>query len=113
MDSIDFDAWQTDVENGRAVHASGFSLSVEGDVRNPSSVAPADYPQGLSYADQARLLRCGMQALASAPSDGARVNGHSQKPTQLKTRARRAEEDAKLFAQRKDRPERPRLSLKK
>lgn len=109
MDAIDFNAWETDVANGRAIHASGFSLSVEGDVRNPSSVAPADYPPGMSYADQARLLRCGMEALASAPAAGSRA---SRTPS-VKTRARRAEESAKLFAQRKDRPERPKLSLKR
>lgn len=110
MDSIDYEAWEVDVASGRALHASGFNLTVEGDVRNPSGVAPADYPPGLSYADQARLLRCGMEALASSASSSPK---RSQRVAQVKTRARQAEEKAKLFAERKDRPERPKLSLKK
>lgn len=109
MEPIDYEAWEVDLPSGRALHASGFSVTVEGDVRDPSGVAPADYPPGLSYAEQARLLRCGMEALARAPEGQAR---HHKAP-QVTSRARRAVEKARLFAERKDRPERPRLSLKK
>lgn len=109
MEPIDYDAWEVDIPNGRARHASGFTVTVEGDVRDPSAVAPADYPAGLSYAEQARLLRYGMEALASAPEG----QGRSQRVPQQTSRARQAEEKARLFAERKDRPERPRLSLKK
>lgn len=106
MESIDFDAWETDTTLGRAVHPCGFNLIVEGDLRNPSSVTPADYPEGMSYADQAKLLRCGMQALASAA-------GRPKAAPTVNSRARKAEESARLFAERKDRPQRPKLSLKK
>lgn len=109
MESIDYEAWEVDLPSGRAVHASGFSVTVEGDARDPSGVAPADYPPGLSYAEQARLLRCGMQALAAAPEGQAR----SQRKPPVTSRARQAGEKARLFAERRDRPERPKLSLKK
>lgn len=110
MESLDYQSWTLDVARGRAVHPSGFSLEVEGDARNPSGVAPSNYPQGLSFADQARLLRSGMEALAAA-ANGAEIPARS--PV-VNSRARRAEESAKQFAeQRKDRPVRPKLSLKK
>lgn len=111
MEPIDFDTWEIDTEAGRAVHPCGFNLVVEGDLRNPSGVTPADYPEGMSYADQARLLRCGMQALASA-SNGSAASRSRTGPV-VNSRARKAEESARLFAERKDRPQRPKLSLKK
>lgn len=112
MESLDYQAWTLDLARGRAEHPSGFSLEVEGDVRNPSGVAPANYPQGLSFADQARLLRSGMEALAAA-ANGSDA-GSQKRSTVVNSRARRAEESAKQFAeQRKDRPARPKLSLKK
>lgn len=107
MDSIDFEAWEVDSASGRAVHASGFNLTVEGDLSDPSSVSPANYPEGLSPVDQARLLRFGMQALASAPGTRPAVT------PRVNSRAQQAEHNARLFAERKDRPERPKLSLKK
>ncbi|WP_347331968.1 hypothetical protein [Marinimicrobium locisalis] len=110
MDSLDFDDWDIDVGRGRAQHSCGFRLEVEGDVRNPTGVSPANYPPGMSFAEQARLLRSGMTALASAAGRG-RVT--SVRPT-VNRRAKQAEERARLFAeQRKDRPARAKLSLKK
>jgi len=115
MEPIDFDTWETDAETGRAVHPCGFHLVVEGDVRSPSGVTPAGYPEGMSYADQARLLRCGMEALAAASAGSGRGSAAARTrpaPT-VTTRARKATESARLFAERKDRPQRPKLSLKK
>ncbi len=111
MDSLDFDDWEVDVGLGRARHQCGFHLEVEGDVRNPTGVSPANYPPGLSFAEQARLLRSGMTALASAAERG---RGTAARPTTVNRRAKQAEERARLFAeQRKDRPARAKLSLKK
>ncbi len=110
MESLDYQSWTLDVARGRAQHPCGFSLEVEGDVRNPSGVAPANYPQGLSFADQARLLRSGMEALAAAANG---LDTAKRSPV-VNSRAKRAEESARQFAeQRKDRPVRPKLSLKK
>lgn len=112
MDPLNFDDWDVDVGLGRAKHPSGFHLEVEGDVRNPTGVSPANYPPELSFAEQARLLRSGMNALASAADSGGR--GATARPTTVNRRAKQAEERAKLFAeQRKDRPARAKLSLKK
>lgn len=113
MESLDYQSWTLDLARGRAEHSSGFSLEVEGDARNPSGVAPANYPKGLSFAEQARLLRSGMEALAAAASAGGGAVAGRSAPV-INSRARKAEETAKHFAaQRKDRPERPKLSLKK
>ncbi len=110
MESLDYQSWTLDVARGRAEHPCGFSLEVEGDVRNPSSVAPANYPQGLNFAEQARLLRSGMEALAAA----ANSSEAPKRAPVVNSRAQRAEESARKFAeQRKDRPARPKLSLKK
>lgn len=110
MDSLNFDDWEVDVGLGRAKHPCGFHLEVEGDVRNPTGVSPANYPPELNFAEQARLLRSGMAALASAAERG---RGTAGRPT-VNRRAKQAEERAKLFAeQRKDRPARAKLSLKK
>ncbi len=60
---MDFEAWNVDLEKAMAVHRSGFKITVEGDVRQPSGVIPGRFPEGLSAIDQATLLRCGLQAL--------------------------------------------------
>ncbi|WP_051234832.1 hypothetical protein [Marinimicrobium agarilyticum] len=113
MDPLNFDDWDVDVGLGRAKHPCGFQLEVEGDARNPTGVSPANYPPELSFAEQARLLRSGMNALASAAGSGA-GRAASARPTTVNRRAKQAEERAKLFAeQRKDRPARAKLSLKK
>lgn len=108
MESPCFEDWDVDVAQQRARHHTGFSVQVEGDPRDPSSVAPRGAPEHLSAVEQAQLLREGMAVLAAAAGpagrSGPRIKSRSQQ---------RAEAQAKLFAERSDKPERPRLSLKK
>lgn len=108
MEKSNFEDWQIDLGQGRALHKSGFSLQIEGDPQDPSAVSPADFPAHLSAADQAGLLRQGMSALAAAAGPKKRYS------PPVKTSAQRvAEARAKMFAERSDKPDRPRLSLKK
>lgn len=63
---MDFDSWHVDIEEATVKHPSGFRIVVEGDLADPSGISPSGFPEGLSAAEQARLLRCGMQALTRA-----------------------------------------------
>ncbi len=63
---IDFEAWVIDVKRKSATHESGYSLVVEGSVKDPSAVNPGRVPKGLSAHDQVRLLRIGLEKLASS-----------------------------------------------
>ncbi|MGD8176955.1 hypothetical protein [Marinimicrobium sp. ARAG 43.8] len=113
MEPLDYDNWDVDVTAGRAVHACGFQLEVEGSVSDPSGVFPSGYPDGLSYAEQARLLRSGMQALASAGGGGAVATPRGRQPS-INPKAQQAGQKARMFAeQSKDRPARAKLSLKR
>ncbi len=66
MTGINFDDWEVNLDRLSATHASGFTLSVEGSVRNPSAVHPGPFPKHLSALEQVRLLRHGVEALAKA-----------------------------------------------
>lgn len=104
---IDYEAWTVDADEGVARHASGAVICIEGDPANPTAVDPKDFPKDLSFLDQARLLRCGMAALA-AGAGSARSRARSKS-----TVAEELEQKAKMFAERPDKPKRAVLSLKK
>jgi hypothetical protein len=113
---MDFNDWSADPEAGTATHASGFTLKVEGNPRDPSAVDPGKFPVGLSFADQARLLRLGLECLAKAAAESGLDNSwrraaparNAKTPTILKREAQ-----AKHFAENPDKPKRSVLSLKK
>lgn len=109
MSNTEFSEWQLDLDEGSALHTSGFSVRIEGDPRDPSAVTPGSSGANVSVVDQARLLREGMAALAAAAGPlQARTT-----TTRVKSQAQRtAEARAKLFAEAA-KPERPKLSLKK
>jgi|SRR5690554_1541993 len=122
--TMDFNAWQADVAAGTAVHESGFMLKVEGNPSNPSSVDPGKFPANLSFAEQARLLRCGMEFLAKAANKAGGDHGGWRADAERKTSPRvsdaktaaikEREALAQRFAeQRSDKPKRSVLSLKK
>lgn len=94
---MNFDSWNVDLETATAVHVCGFRLGVEGDLSNPSGVNPGKFPEGLSAVEQARLLRCGMEAIMKA----------AQNRSRNVSRAAFADKIAK------HKPRRPVLSLKK
>lgn len=109
MTSTEFSDWQLDLNEGSALHTSGFSLSIEGDPRDPSAVTPGGTTGNVSVVDQARLLREGMAALAAA----AGTHQVRSTATRVKSQAQRtAEARAKMFAET-SKPDRPKLSLKK
>src|SRR5690625_7494389 len=101
METINFDEWETNLELGQAVHCSGLSLRIEGDPKDPSAVTPINF-SSLGVADQARLLREDLAALAAPALRAPEANTNHQ---------RAAVESARLFAQRQDRPIRPTVSL--
>jgi len=114
---MDFNAWVADLAAGTVTHESGFILHAEGDPNDPSAINPANFPSQLSFVDQARLMRCGLEFLAKAAANsptsytGARVAGDIES---LKSQAVKDREAlAKQFAERADKPERSVLSLKK
>lgn len=115
---MDFNAWEADPAAGTATHSSGFVLKVEGNPRNPSSVDPGKFPPELTFAEQARLLRCGMEFLAKAASNGGYKEEtewtSSTRSDDIKTAAIKEREAlAQRFAERTDKPKRSVLSLKK
>jgi hypothetical protein len=110
---MNFDDWTADVATGTATHTSGFTIRIEGNPRDPSEVYPGKFPEGMSFVDQARLLRSGLEFLAKA--GGSAPKSWQSSPVQdTKTEAIKAREElAKRFAERPDKPQRSVLSLKK
>lgn len=115
---MDFEAWVADLAAGTVTHESGFILQVEGNPRDPSAINPNNFPANLSFVDQARLMRCGLEFLAKA-ADGSSLSYSSSSGTvtdieSLKSVATKEREAlAKQFAERADKPQRSVLSLKK
>lgn len=108
---MNFDQWEIDITAGTATHETGFTLRIEGNPRDPSDVYPGKFPLELSYPDQAKLLRKGLEALAKASN--AKDSWVLPKADLISPAAREREALAKQFAEREDKPVRPKLSLKK
>lgn len=106
---INFDAWTVDTARGIARHECGALIEVEGNPANPSAVDPRDFPKSLDFLEQARLLRSGMEALAAAGGRQGRDPKSAAKSTVVET----LEQQAKMFAERPDKPKRAVLSRKK
>lgn len=68
---MDFDSWHVDIAEATVRHPSGFRIVVEGNLTDPSGISPSNFPDGLTAAEQARLVRCGMQALMKAARNGS------------------------------------------
>lgn len=94
---MDYDSWSIDLNTATAVHATGFKVIVEGNPNNPTSIVPGQPPEGLSAVEQARLLRCGLQAIIDA----------SQRKPKIEIRKRLKKHTAARH------PNRPVLSLKR
>lgn len=107
METMNYEEWKTDLRQGRALHSSGLCLRIDGDPKDPSGVTPVNY-SSLTIADQARLLREGLAAMAAAAR-----SGKGSSPTVTSAHPGRANARARLFAGRFGRHSRPRLSLKK
>lgn len=112
---MDFEAWVADLAAGTVTHQSGFVLHAEGDPNDPSAINPTNFPSQLSFVDQARLMRCGLEFLAkAAASSSYSYTGAATDVESLKSQAVKDREAlAKQFAERTDKPERSVLSLKK
>lgn len=77
---MDLGEWQIDLDRSLAIHHTGFRLTVEGDPRKPTGVLPGVFPDGLSAAEQAALLRCGLNALIhQAKSEAKETETKSRK----------------------------------
>lgn len=98
---MNFESWDVDLSTASAVHECGFKITVEGDPGNPFGVHPGKFPDGLTAVEQARLLRCGLEAMQKIASSSS--YGQKAKATLADNRA----------AVPKHKPNRPILSLKK
>lgn len=94
---MNYESWDVDLGTASAVHPSGFKLTVDGDPANPMGVHPGKFPDGLTAIEQARLLRCGLEAMQKAASTN-----------DVRQARERFQEQV-----RKHKPTRPILSLKK
>ncbi len=94
---MDYAAWTVDLKSLAATHSSGFRLEVEGNPKDPNAVHPGKFPAGLSSIDQVRLVRTGVEAIASE-SKKARSFSSAPKST---------------FVAPANRPKRDTLSFKK
>lgn len=110
---MDFENWDVDLVAGVASHESGCTIRVEGDPSNPSSVDPTNFPKSLNFLDQARLLRCGVEALVKAAESGSVSRSGSGAVAQKSKTVKSLEEKARLFAENPDKPKRAVLSLKR
>ena len=99
---MNFETWTVDLASASAVHPSGFKVVVEGDPCNPMGVHPGKFPEGLTAVQQARLLRCGLEAIMKQ----AQNQGWQQDKSRFAERTQPAKPPA-------HKPTRPILSLKK
>ncbi|MCR6653851.1 MAG: hypothetical protein NVV73_21220 [Cellvibrionaceae bacterium] len=99
---MNFETWTVDLASSSAIHASGFKLVVEGDPSNPMGVHPGKFPDGLTAVQQARLLRCGLEAIMNQ----AQSQGWKQEKSRFAERVQAAPAVV-------HKPSRPILSLKK
>ncbi|TQV67761.1 hypothetical protein FKG94_24840 [Exilibacterium tricleocarpae] len=95
---MDFTAWKVDLSALSASHESGFTIQIEGNPKDPSSVSPGRFPPTLNGVDQARLLRHGMEAIAKAAAAVKTKPAAPKKPA---------------YVPPANKPKRPVLSLKK
>lgn len=61
---MDYKAWVVAEDGTSAVHATGYSIHVEGNPRSPIAVVPKHLPKDLSALEAARLLRYGVESIA-------------------------------------------------
>lgn len=78
---MDFESWQVDLKAAVIKHPSGFKIVFEGNPADPSNIAPSNFPAGLTAAEQARLMRCAMQALTKAARSAPRSSGSGMRST--------------------------------
>lgn len=106
---MNLDDWTVDTTQNTLTHTNGFILRFEGDPKDPSEIYPENFPTNMSFVEQTRLLRAGLEFLAKFAGSSV------WKPTQpIKSEAVKAREElAKQFAERPDKPQRSVLSLKK
>ena len=106
------DQWQIDLDRQTAVHESGFTVHVDGNLRMPFSVSPTNVPADLSVVQQAALLRDGLLVMQNGP-------GHDQGYGDYDHNAERPEKKRKIIINKPayvppaNKPERPVLSLKR
>ncbi|WP_049723777.1 hypothetical protein [Gilvimarinus polysaccharolyticus] len=113
---MNFEAWDVNLAAGEARHSCGCIIRIEGNPRNPSAVDPSHFPKSMNFIDQARLLRCGIEALALAAEQGGAPAGQDDDGVSVKIKSRTVldlEQKAKMFAENPDKPKRAVLSLKK
>lgn len=99
---MNFETWTVDLASSSAVHPCGFKVVVEGDPRNPMGVHPGKFPEGMTAIQQARLLRCGLEAIMNL----AQNQGWRQDQSRFAERVQPAAAPPR-------KPTRPILSLKK
>ncbi len=108
------DQWQIDLERQTAVHESGFTVHVDGNLRLPFSVSPTNVPSDFNVIKQAALLREGLQVMVELSEDSQPRQGHSydydDMPQKPEKKCRIVNKPA--FVPPANRPERPVLSLK-
>jgi hypothetical protein len=99
--------WQVDLSLLSATHSSGFNLRIDGDPADPSDVYPSNFPANLGFVEQTRLLRQGLEFIAQ--------QAKTYKPAAALKSQQVLEREAftKQFAERKDKPQRKQLSLKR
>jgi hypothetical protein len=106
---MNLDEWTVDMTLNTLTHVNGFTIRFEGDPKDPSEIFPENFPANMSFIEQTRLLRKGLEFLAKF------AGSSTWKPAQpVKSEAVKAREElARQFAERPDKPQRSVLSLKK
>ena len=60
---MNFNSWNVNLLDQSAQHISGVKIVVEGSLECPSGVFPTGFSDSMTALDQARLLRCGLDAI--------------------------------------------------
>lgn len=77
---MDNNEWTIGADGRSATHSCGFTLTVEGNPKDPQSVNPGRFPAGLSAIEQVRMLRLGVEAIAAAAKSGQPKRNAPERP---------------------------------
>ncbi len=71
---MNFNAWIVNLPTKSAEHISGVKVIVEGNLDCPSGIVPSGFSETMTALDQARLLRCGFNAIQQKFIEKGKLN---------------------------------------
>jgi len=108
---MNYSNWTVSEDGQSAQHESGWDIRIQGHPKNPYEVSPGSLPTGINGLDQVRLLRYGLEAIATACKAGSDDSYNTKQSASVKSHTVR--QAAKVMTLDPNRKRKPILSLKR